>query len=348
MWTDCHSLPCESQACYTWATPPRMWCPPRLLVVVMLERFLIVWLSLSSLLAYVWPDWFSAPDPFVASKGYLNYLFALTMFAIGWMLPRDEIQQVFRRWPTVLGGTTVQYVSMPLLAFGLGHLFGLSDALFVGIMMVGCVPGAMASNVLTMVARGNVSYSLSLTASATLLSPLVVPLALQWALGERVPFPALQVSWQLCWMVVLPVLCGHLLGRSLPRWEGVARRIGSTIANLTILWIIAVVVALNREKLHQLGTTLLIALLTLNVLGFAAGYSGSLAMRLPSAMRRALTLEVGMQNAGLGSVLALQMFAGREETALPAAMYTFGCMFTGTLLAGIWGLWPPEAEADRV
>jgi len=286
----------------------------------------------------MWPQWCSTlPDPFVATEGiHLKILFGVTMFAIGWMLPRDEIDQVVRRWPTVFGGTFVQYAAMPLLAYAAASLFGFEGDTRVGIVMIGCVPGTMASNVLTLVARGNVSYSLSLTTMATLLAPLLVPTVLWFALGERVAIPGRSIFLTLCAMVVLPVLAGHGFGRWQPGLAPLAKRIGPLIANGTILWIIAVVVAKNREGLQAVDTRLVTALLSINVFGYMAGTFGAIALGLPSGMRRALTLEIGMQNAGLGSVLAATYFG--PAAALPAALYTFGCMFTGTLLARMWAL----------
>ncbi len=303
----------------------------------MLERFLLAWLILLGLVAYQWTVWFpGAWDPFVGSAAWLNYLFALTMLAIGSLLPRDEVRQVAERWPTVLGGTAVQYTVMPILAYCFGRLLGLEGPAMIGIVMVGCVPGAMASNVLTLMARGNVSYSVSLTTSATLLSPLVVPPILKIALGREIDFPAMDVSIQLCWMVVLPVVAGHLLARRFPVWQTLTSRVGATIANLTILWIIAVVVAKNRDNLAGLQAGLLVALVMLNLCGYLAGWLGGRAFRLPAAMRRALTLEVGMQNAGLGTVLAMELFDKDPATAIAPAAYTFGCMLTGTILARAW------------
>ncbi len=318
-----------------------------------LERFLLVWLTLLSAVAYWWGGWTGwlcgspLPDPFVASQGGLDYLIAITMFAIGSLLPRDEIRQVFRRWPTVLGGTAIQYTSMPLLAYGLGRLFGLEGPWLIGIIMVGSVPGAMASNVLTLVARGNVSYSVSLTTSATILSPLVVPLVLWLALGRMVDFPTGEVSRQLCLFVVMPVVAGHLLSRSFAFWETAARRVGAIVANLTILWIIAVVVAVNGENLKQLTAPLLGGLLAVNFGGYAAGFCGAWVLRVTPPMRRALTLEIGMQNAGLGTWLALGLFPDNPAAAIPAALYTFGCMFTGTILARLWAEFgrPQESTA---
>src|SRR5688572_21378489 len=208
----------------------------------MFDRLLIVWLSVASLVAWYWPTWFpflAGADPFLASKPYLNQLFSLTMFAIGWMLPRDEIEQVRRRWPMVLAGTALQYTSMPLLAWSMGLLLGLDDDARLGLILVGCVPDAMASGVLTLTARGNVSYAVRLTTASTLVWPFVVPLALRLFLGEAAEFDARKGAIRLVLIVVLPVVCGHNLGRLWPAAQRVAVHIAPAIANLTILWIIA-------------------------------------------------------------------------------------------------------------
>ncbi|MCH5375413.1 MAG: bile acid:sodium symporter family protein [Planctomycetes bacterium] len=312
----------------------------------MLQRFLLVWLILSSLAAFYWPAMFpSAPDPFLQTAPYLWLLITVTMFAIGWMLPQDEVQQLRTRWATVLGGTAVQYLTMPLLAYLMGRACGLTGEYLIGVVMVGSVPGAMASNVLTFLARGNTSYSVSLTTSATLLSPLAVPVALGLALRAEQSVDSwvlLKAGVSLLATVVIPVVVGYLMARQFPRGRAAAQRIGSTVANLTILWIIAVVVASNRGRFSQSAsevplTAMLIALTGLNLAGYLAGYAGGLGMRLPVPMRRALTLEVGMQNAGLGAYLAKELFASGDAIAMAPAMYTFGCMLTGTLLASYWG-----------
>lgn len=305
----------------------------------MLQRFLLLWLVASSLVALYWTRGFpEGPDPLRDVTRYQLYaLIAITMFAIGLMLPRDEVQQVFRRWPTVLAGTVLQYTSMPLLAVLAVSIWGFSGTDLVGVVMVGCVPGAMASNVLTLNARGNISYSVSLTTSATIVSPIAVPIAIGLSLrsSEKVtPDMLLWSSVLLLIAVVIPVAAGHLLGRRVPSWESGFRRYGSLVANLAILLIIAVVVAKNRQRLTVFRWDLVSALLAINILGYIAGYCGAAVMGLPESMRRALTLEVGMQNAGLGTTLALSLFG--ESAAIAPAMYTFGCMLTGTIVARIW------------
>lgn len=224
---------------------------PSVSAKAIIERFLLFWLILAAAVAYRWPVWFpGVADPFEASEPWKKQVFALTMLAIGSLLPCREVHDVLRRWPKVLGGTAIQYISMPLLAYGCGRLFALDEVWMAGIIMVGCVPGAMASNVLTLAARGNVSYSVSLTTSATLISPLVVPFTLWLALSHWFKLDPVKMSLTLCWMVVLPVVVGHLLSRRFALWRAVADRFAATVANLTILWIIAMVIGVNRDQLQ--------------------------------------------------------------------------------------------------
>lgn len=309
----------------------------------MLQRFLLLWLTLLCFVALKWPTWGVGVDPFAATRGYLPWMISAAMFAIGCLLPRDEIAQVLRRWPTVIGGTAAQYLTMPFLAWSIGTLSGLPDDWMIGVILVGAVPGAMASNVITMTARGNVSYSVSLTTTATLLSPVVVPTVLYLTLNQTgVDAGALarQAFWGLVLQVFLPVVLGHFLARNFPRVEHLTNRYAGIIANLVILWIIAVVVNDNHADLSQMlprsHGKLVLVLLAVNILGYGGGWLGAILMGLPEAKRRALIIEVGMQNAGLGSVLATQLFPVRPAVALPCALYTFGCMLTGILLAQYW------------
>jgi len=306
----------------------------------LVERYLLLWLCGISLIALVWPSGIS--DPFLASGPWINHAFAVTMFAIGWLLPKQEVVQVFRQWPLVLCGTAIQYISMPLIAIVVANSFELDEELRWGIIMAGCVPGAMASNVLTMMARGNVSYSLCLTTSATLLSPICVPVALNLALDlpQSIELDTAGIVFQLCLTVVIPVISGFgiglladLINQDTRSW---ANPIGKIIANGVILWIIAFVVGSNRDRILDVTPVLLLALLSLNLGGYAVGQLGTWLFRLPPPMGRALTLEIGMQNAGLGVLLAISIFGETSQALIPTALYTFGCMFTGSILASWW------------
>lgn len=316
-----------------------------------IQRTLLFWLTACSLAAFFWPDIAGSGtlDPFLRTAPAIPYQFAVTMFCIGCLLPRKEVDELAKRWPTVLGGTTIQYFSMPLLAWGVATILGLEGPYLVGVIVVGCVPGAMASNVLTLAARGNVSYSVSLTTMATILSPFIVPLVLKLTLSQQHDVPTQKIMIALLWQVVGPVVAGHVICRGAAGFAQFMRGLGPIVANGTIIWIIAVVVAKNRTNLETISDgaalSLVVGLLALNILGYLAGFGGGSALGLPNGMRRALTLEIGMQNAGLGTSLVQQFFAEEPAAALPPALYTFGCMVTGTLLAQWWSRHPPSDDS---
>jgi BASS family bile acid:Na+ symporter len=337
----------------------------------MLQRYLMLWLLLSSGVSFFWPAMLPGVfDPFLPSGLALMLAIFVVMFAVGSLLRLEEVLDVGRNWPAVLFGTSVQYGSMPLLAYLIGHAFAFDKVTMLGVIIVGCVPGAMASNVLTMTCRGNISYSVALTTLATMLSPIAVPLALWMTLdveGDmKGEFALWKVSQELLLQVVLPVLLGFALRRSSRTFERWAERWGSVVANLAILWIIAAVVGRNRQLLGAIfgfcdgalmfsELKLLVALLLINLLGYLAGFLSGLAVGMKDSMRRALTLEIGMQNCGLGTALIAKLFPGDEYRAatIPTAAYTFGCVFTATILAYFWsripvrdGGPPPESPTE--
>ena len=325
----------------------------------MLRKYLTIWLAIGSGLAFWWPSfggWLGSVepwwDPFTAGRHTIAIAVIVTMFCIGALLPADEVRQLGRQWASILFGTAVQYVTMPLLAWLAVVLWDLSGDLRVGVLLVGCVPGAMASNVLTMAARGNVSYSVGLTTSATLLSPLVVPVALLLTGGGSIPGEKLQqVSLELLWMVVLPVLLGFGVCRLSDSVRRSLDAVGETVANLAILGIIACVVGRQRDYLREAGSaevlaTMGLALLAVNLVGYLVGYVAGWSVGLDERRRRALTIEVGMQNAGVGTQLAIAVLGAASPATVPTAMYTFGCMLTGTLLAQAFGRSPVSAVAE--
>jgi len=208
-------------------------------------------------------------------------------------------------------------------------------------------PGAMASNVLTLAARGNVSYSVSLTTSATLLSPLIVPAVLKLTIGDNIEYDPDKALRLFVFRVVTPVIAGHLVRRFVPAISQRLLATSSVIANLSILAVIAVAVALKRDHLDDVAGSVAGVLAVINLLGYACGYFSGAQLRLPEGMRRALTLEVGMQNAGAGTALAIELFGEGSAAITPCILYTFGCMLTGTLLATVWNLFPPTSEAEQ-
>ncbi|MEZ6123960.1 MAG: bile acid:sodium symporter family protein [Planctomycetaceae bacterium] len=314
----------------------------------MLQRSILWWLILSSLLAWFWPRLISDFDPFLAvGSESFNVLIFTAMFGVGALLPTEEVNLILQRWPMVLLGTVIQYVSMPLLAFAVVRLLKPDPETATGILIVGCVPGAMASNVLTLTARGNVSYSVSLTTSATLLSPVVVPLMLWLVISQDVSYDGWTTMKLMLLQIVTPVVTGHLLSRRFTAFRRLSQDWASVVANLSILAIISIAVALNRSGVSQASGWLIAVLAIINAGGYLCGYFGGSMFGLDEPMRRALTLEVGMQNAGAGIALAKALFGADSPALIPCILYTFGCMLTGTVLATVWNRIPGRSNQNE-
>lgn len=268
---------------------------------------------------------FLFPQSVLWMRPALQPAFAVTMFFVG-SLVRPEQIRVFAETPTrPLSGLISQYTIMPVCAWGVSLLF--SDPMVrTGIVLVGCMPGAMASNVMTVLFRGDLMLSVTLTTLATLLSPLLLAFWLPLLTDTRLDVPVAGMVWNTVWMVVLPVAAGiglRLLRPTMPTgWD----RAATGLASISIVLIILIVVAANRERLANLGPELAIAMLVLNLLGYSLAFGVATGLRWPTIQRRTLVIEVGMQNAGLGSVLALSHLG--EAGAVPSAFYTALCVIT--------------------
>ena len=271
-------------------------------------------------------------------KWMLWALITTTMFSLGTLVRPDELHPLRTRPWWVALGVMAQVLVMPLAAWTATRLVPMSDQLAAGVILVGCVPGAMASNVLTHTARGSVAYSVSLTTTATLLSPITVPLVLGFFTvnADASQLKPGQQSLLLLLTVVVPTIVGHVLACRWSRFQRWAGRLAPLIASVCLLWIIASVVAANRSKLASVQGTLLVALFLVNAVGYIAGEGIGRVSGLPPEFRRALTLEVGMQNAGLGTALAVTLYGEQTLATIPTAAYTFGCMLSGTILAVWW------------
>jgi len=219
-------------------------------------------------------------------------------------------------------------------AFALAKIFGLPPEIAAGLILTGSAPGAMASNVMSYIAKADTAYSISLTTVSTLLAPLLTP-GLTFILARsrlEVPFWGMVVS--VIKMVIVPLFIGfgvrHYLKEKLEKVLPVFPAISVTF----IIFICALVIALNKDYLAKVTGVILAAGVVLNIFGMLAGYGVGSAFRMEVRRRRTLAIEIGMQNAGLGTVLALKHFG--EKAAIPAAIFVFICIITASIMAEVW------------
>ncbi len=278
---------------------------------------------LGAILAYL------EPATFIWIMPYFQWLFAATMFALGIVLQPEDLRDTLTR-PKAIGlGVLAQYTLMPALGFATAWVSGLPPALALGFIIVACAPGAMASNVIVYLAGGAVAYSIALTTVATFLSPMLTPALVKWLGSVYLAIPFWPMMQTILLTVLLPLLLGLGMRRMLqakPRMLEHAGQIAPAAASLAIILICSYAVAANQERLANVGATLVAMVILVNALGYLLGWQAARLFGFDGRHRLTLAIEIGMQNAGLGVVLALTHF--EPETALPGAMFAVWCILT--------------------
>jgi BASS family bile acid:Na+ symporter len=284
--------------------------------------------------AMIWPSLFSTLGGFSLKK-LIVPLLQVIMFGMGTAMSFGDFMGIVRMPKGVLIGLVCQLSIMPLIGFGLARVFGFPDEIAAGIILVGCAPSGLASNVMAYIAHANVPLSITLTAVATLLSPITTPLLMKLLAGQYVPIDFMEMMGSIIRIVILPVIGGLIFNHFFHgkvRWLDRAMPLVSMAG---IALIIAIITAAGRDALIAIGLLLIVACLLHNLLGYALGYGLCVLFRMDQRSCRTIAFEVGMQNTGLASGIALEM--GRVAT-LGLAPSVFGPLMniTGSTLATWW------------
>ena len=306
---------------------------------VVLTRFMGVIIIAFSALA-LWQPWiFSWVAP------HISAMLGIIMLGMGMTLHWQDFSHVLRH-PRDLGlGLVVQFGCMPLLAFALCHVFALPPELAMGMILVGTAPGGTASNVLTFIARGDVAFSVAMTAAATLVSLLLTP-PLTWLLGGVwVPVDMGGLFWPIVKIVLGPVLLG-LLRHHIQR--GLVDRLMPFLplaSALVITLVIAGIIAVNAQNILSAGPAIFAAVIAHNLLGLAVGWCAACRLRFAPPRRRALAIEIGTQNSGLATALALAHFT--PAAAIAGALFSVWQNISGALLSNFWATRPVTSDSGE-
>ncbi|MCR4565307.1 MAG: bile acid:sodium symporter family protein [Bacteroidales bacterium] len=296
-----------------------------------IAKYLTVLVLLAAVLGLLFPSVIQYLKP-----AYINPLLGVIMFCMGMTLKTDDFRVVFRRPKDVLIGCLAQFTVMPLLAFALTKVFSLDAALAIGVILVGCCPGGTASNVITYLAKGDLALSVGMTATSTLLAPVLTPLLVWLLAGEKVQVDVLGMLLSILWVVILPIGLGLLVKRFAPRVSEKAVAYLPALSTLTISTIVFIVIAANAEKLLSSGLIIILVVILHNLCGLGIGYLIGVALRLSPAKRRAISIEVGMQNSGLASSLANLHFAAYPMAAIPGAIFSVWHNISGGIVARLF------------
>ncbi len=299
-----------------------------------------LWVLACSSLALVRPEWFAwFRGPMIV------WGLAVIMLGMGITLTVDDFRRVLRvPWPVGVG-FAAQYSIMPLLGFGIGRLLGLETPFAVGLILVACCPGGTASNVVTYIARANVALSVLMTMCSTLGAVVMTPVLTSWLAGTYVPVDAKGLLLSTAQVVLLPLAIGLALHHGFPRLVRAVLPVAPLVSVITIALICASIVGQNREAVLHSAGKMLLAVFLLHAGGFGLGYLAGRALRLAALDRRTLSIEVGMQNSGLGTVLAQRHFAD-PLTAVPCAVSATFHSVIGSVLAAVWRMRLPTANRN--
>lgn len=293
----------------------------------------VVWVIGAGIVAYRLPPSFTWFQPYIVPG------LAVVMLGMGLTLLPADLRRVVRHWRALCVGVACQFVVMPLAGRLVVSVLQLPDALALGVILVACCPSGTASNVIAYLAGADVALSVSMTAAGTLLSPLLTPWMLHLYAGAFVDVPFLEQALTITRIIVAPVLAGVLLRAALDvsRRRTLLDGLLQVFPALSILFIVAIVgcvVALNADRLATVGGELAAAVVLVNAMGLGLGYTLARILRLDRRTARTVSIEVGMQNSGLGVALATAYFT--PTTALPSAFYSLWHNISGPALASYW------------
>ncbi|MBV6439995.1 MAG: bile acid:sodium symporter family protein [Haliscomenobacteraceae bacterium CHB4] len=296
-------------------------------------RFTIA-VVISVIAAMAFPQYFTEINGYPLKRLIVPLLQAI-MFGMGATMSWQDFVHVVKMPKAVVVGLVCQFSIMPLIGFGLANVFVFPPEIAAGIILIGCSPSGLASNVMSYIAGANVALSITITSLATLMSPVMTPALMKLLAGEFVEIEFLTMMFDIVQMVILPVALGLIVNTLLGERGGWLKRLLPLVSMAGIVVIIAVVTAAGRESLLRIGALLILVLLLHNSLGYLLGYWGARLAGLDEQSCRTVSIEVGLQNAGIASGIALKL--GKFAT-MGVAAAIFGPMMniTGSLLANWW------------
>jgi BASS family bile acid:Na+ symporter len=285
----------------------------------------------AAVMALIVPSAFSGIRPTV-----INPLLGVIMFGMGMALSLEDFKIVFSRPKDVIIGCVAQFTIMPLLAWVLSQVFSLDEALAVGVVLVGCCPGGTASNVITYLAKGDLALSVGMTATSTVLAPVMTPLLVWLLAGQSVDVDVAGMLLSILWVVILPIVAGLIVKALWPKFTERATAYLPAVSSLFIAFIVLIIIAANAQKLLAGGMVIILVVMLHNLCGLGLGWLIGRLLRLPDSKRRAISIEVGMQNSGLASSLATLHFAAYPMATIPGAVFSVWHNISGAIVARLY------------
>lgn len=286
-----------------------------------------IWVIVFAAIAAYFPETFKQFVP------WIPYLLGIVMLGMGLTLTFSDFAEVTKNPKAVIIGVVAQFVVMPSVAFGLAKAFQLPPDLAIGVILVGSAPGGTSSNVMTYLARGNTALSVACTTISTLLAPVLTPAVFYLFASQWLEINAGAMFVSVLQIVLLPIFVGLII-RSIFKHR--IERFSQTmplISVIAIVLIVTAVVSVSKDRIIESGLLIFAVVVLHNGLGYLIGYLVAALFKLPRYDNKAIAIEVGMQNSGLGAALAALHFKANPLIAVPSAVFSFWHNISGPLLA---------------
>ncbi|SHK80322.1 bile acid:Na+ symporter, BASS family [Selenomonas ruminantium] len=261
----------------------------------------------------------------------ISMLLGVVMFGMGMTLRLSDFKLVFQRPRDVFIGALAQFTIMPLLAYALAKGFNLPPELAAGVILVGTCPGGTSSNVMTYLARGDVALSVSMTMTTTILAPIVTPLLTWWLAGAWVDISLSAMMISIVQVVILPIVLGIVINSFFEQQVQKVVKLLPLVSVIAIVLIVGGVVAVSAQKILETGLLIMAVVMCHNLLGYGTGFLLAKAFNMDMAKAKAVSIEVGMQNSGLATSLAMLHFG--PAAAIPGAIFSVWHNISGSLAA---------------
>lgn len=277
------------------------------------------------------------PDPMMSvSTKAINPFLGIIMFGMGLTLSPEDFRIIFQRPKEILLGCLAQFTVMPALAWLLVKIFNLPEDLAIGVILVGCCPGGTASNVITYLAKGDLALSVGMTATSTLLAPILTPFLIWLLAGTFTQVDTLGMLLSILYVVIVPIFCGLLCQKYLPVFTKKIVDYLPAFSTLMIMLVVGIIVAHNANRILTGGFVVVLVVIMHNMGGLAVGYLIGRTLHLSSKKCAAISIEVGMQNSGLASSLAVLHFATLPLATIPGAIFSVWHNISGTIVARLY------------
>ncbi|QLB42967.1 bile acid:sodium symporter family protein [Mannheimia pernigra] len=289
-----------------------------------------IWVVVFAYIAAQFPDLFKQFVP------WIPYLLGIVMLGMGLTLTFKDFAEVTKNPKSVIIGVIAQFVVMPSVAYGLAKAFNLPPDLAIGVILVGCCPGGTSSNVMTYLARGNTALSVACTTISTLLAPVLTPAIFYLFASQWLEINATAMFISVLQIVLLPIFVGVVIRTVFKQKVEQFSQTMPLISVIAIVLIVTAVVSVSRDRIIESGLLIFAVVALHNGLGYLIGYLASRLFKLAIADSKAVAIEVGMQNSGLGAALAALHFNANPVIAVPSAVFSFWHNISGPILAMIF------------